>query len=30
LADVNQRAAIVVGITAFAIVNDLFAAHGQY
>jgi hypothetical protein len=27
-AGVNRGAAIVVGITAFAPVNDLFAAHG--
>ena len=29
-AGVNRCTAIVVGTTAFAIVNDLFAAHGQY
>jgi uncharacterized membrane protein YccC len=29
-AGVNRGTAVVVGITAFAIVNDLFAAHGQY
>jgi uncharacterized membrane protein YccC len=29
-AGVNRGAAIVVGITAFAIVKNLFAAHRQY